>query len=68
MGEYLGRLGDPLLKVLFLLEGVGSFFGIWAGIPLFWAVDPVMALAKGDVGGFGVGFGYSRIQGSIWGI
>ena len=33
-------------------------FGIWVGIPLFWAVAPVRDLSEGDVGWFGVGFGY----------
>ena len=64
----MGRLGDPLLKGLFLLEGVGVGFGIWAGIPLFCSVAPVRALAEGDVGEFGVGFGCGKFGGGgLWG-
>ena len=46
-------------------------FGIWAGVPLFWIVDPRRALADGDVGWFGVGFGYGRGRrnlGRVWRI
>ena len=30
--------------------GLGYGFVIWAGIPLFWAVAPVRALAEGEEG------------------
>ena len=48
-------------------RGLGIGFGIWAGIPLFWAVAPVRALTEGDVGWFGVGLGYGRSLGKLGG-
>ena len=38
-------------------RGTGIDFGVWVGIPLFWALAPVRDLSEGDVGWFGVGFG-----------
>ena len=42
-------------------------FDIWIWIPLFWAMAPVRALAKGDVGRYTVGFGYGWGQERVWG-
>ena len=49
----------------FVRKGLRLGFGIWAGIPLFWAVDPVRDLEEGDVGEFGVGFGYGKCRGKL---
>ena len=46
--------------------GVG--FVIWAGIPLFWAVAPVKALAEGDGRWNRVRFGRGRCQGEHGGL
>ena len=46
---------------------LGIGFGIWAEIPLFWAVATVRDLIEGDVGWFGVRFLHGRSHGRIRG-
>ena len=62
----MGGLGDPLPRGLSQLERAGIGFGIWAGIYLLRAMATVRALAEGDVGWFGVGFGRWRSQEKLW--
>ena len=48
---------------LLVCIGLGVRFGVCAGIPLYWAVDPVRDLAEGDEGWFGVRFTNMRLWG-----
>ena len=44
----------------FLRDGLSLGFGIWTGIPLFWAVAPARAVSWVNGGWFEVGFGHGR--------
>ena len=48
-----------------IYRGLGIGFGNWAGVPLFWAMDPMRALIEGDVGWFEVGFGHGISHGRL---
>ena len=54
----MGGWGLLFLLGRIIRKGLILGFGIWAGNPLFLAMAPVRDLAEGDVGRFGVGFGY----------
>ena len=60
-GNFLGRLWGVYVVHFWLdclvSRVLGFGFLIWAGIPLFCAVDPVRALAEGDYMWIGVIFG-----------
>ena len=53
----LGGVGIILWLGHIIMEGLRLDFGIWGGIPLFWAVAPIRALTGVDVGKFWIGFG-----------
>ena len=57
-GSLGGGWGVLVCMVCFIRKGLRLGFGIWAGIPLLWAMAPVRALVGGDDGRFGVGFEY----------
>ena len=62
---YIGGGGWGLLiflgRIIRKIRRLG--FGIWAWIPLFWAVAPVRSLTEGDGGRFDFGFETGGRQG-----